>query len=43
MKNKDRQRFQEIVREARASGLSLTAAVERGYAWLLKSAKDVWP
>lgn len=43
MKDHDRKRFQEIVREGRAAGLSLTMAVEHAYAWLLKRSKDVWP
>lgn len=42
MKDRDRQKFRELVRRARAEGLSLTEAIERAYAWLLKRARDVW-
>ena len=42
MKERDRQRFRALIAAARADGATLTAAIERAYAWLLKSAKDVW-
>ena len=42
MKNRDRVGFRELVRTSRAEGLSLTAAIERAYAWLLKPSRDLF-
>lgn len=35
MKPADREGFQRIIREARARGLTLTAAIELAHKWLL--------
>lgn len=43
MRERDRLRFRAIVAEERARGASLTEAVERAYAWLLKPSSVAWP
>jgi hypothetical protein len=42
LKPRDREGFQAIIKTARAEGLTLTDAIARAYAWLLRSSKDVW-
>jgi len=43
MKEKDKERFHEIIAEGRAQGKTFTEAVQTAYLWLLQPSKKVWP